>query len=98
MQKFFRRDDKVLDKLYKIGYFLCLVDQGQLNLPDLAFIIIIGKVIFAPTVDWASLATLAIAVLNAMHSRQTVASTDITNMTTQIQSLQSTVAQIKAAL
>jgi len=98
MQKFFRRDDKVLDKLYKIGYFLCVVDEGQLNLPDIAFLIILGKIIFATTVDWASLATLAIAVLNSMHSRQTVATTDITNMTTQIQNLQTTVAQIKGAL
>ena len=86
------------DTLYKIGYFLCLVDQGQLNLPDIAFLIILGKIIFATTVDWASLATLAIAVLNSMHSRQTVATTDITNMTNQIQSLQNTVTQIKAAL
>lgn len=88
----------MLDKLYKIGYFLCLVDQGQLNLPDIAFLIILGKIIFATTVDWASLATLAIAVLNSMHSRQTVATTDITNMTSQIQNLENTVTQIKAAL
>lgn len=88
----------MLDRLYKIGYFLCLVDQGQLNLPDIAFLIILGKIIFATTVDWASLATLAIAVLNSMHSRQTVATTDITNMTAQIQNLQNTVTQIKAAL
>ena len=88
----------MLDKIYKIGYFLCLVDEGQLNLPDIAFLIILGKIIFATTVDWASLATLAIAVLNSMHSRQTVATTDITNMTTQIQNLESTVTQIKAAL
>lgn len=88
----------MLDKLNKIGYFLCLVDGGQLNLPDIAFMIILGKIIFATSVDWASLATLAIAVLNSMHSRQTVATTDITNMTSQIQNLENTVTQIKAAL
>ncbi len=79
-------------------YFLCIVDSGQLNLPDIAFMIILGKIIFATNVDWASLATLAIAVLNSMHSRQTVATTDITNMTQQIQNLENTVTQVKAAL
>jgi hypothetical protein len=88
----------MVDKLNKILYFLCLVDSGQLNLPDIAFMIILGKIIAATTVDWASLATLAIAVLNAMHSRQTVATSDITNMTNQIQNLQNTVTQIKAAI
>lgn len=88
----------MLDKLYKIGYFCCLVDGGQLNLPDIAFLIILGKIIFATTVDWPSLATLCIAVLNSMHSRQTVATADITNMTSQIQNLENTVTQIKAAL
>lgn len=88
----------MLDKFYKIGYFLCLVQDQQLNLPDIAFMIILYKVIAASSVDWASLATLAIAVLNSMHSRQTVATTDITNMTAQIQNLENTVTQIKAAL
>lgn len=89
----------MLDKLRKVGYFLCLIDETpQLNLPDVAFIIILGKIIFATQVDWASLATLAIAVLNSMHSRQTVATADITNMTSQIQNLQNTVTQVKAAL
>lgn len=88
----------MLDKLNKILYFLCIVDSGQLNLPDIAFMIILGKIIFATTVDWASLATLAIAVLNSMHSRQTVATADITNMTQQIQNLENTVTQVKAAL
>lgn len=84
--------------MYKIGYFLCLVDDGQLNIPDIAFMILLGKIIFATQVDWASLATLAIAVLNSMHSRQTIATTDITNMTAQIKNLENTVQQIKAAL
>ena len=88
----------MLDFLYKIGYFLCLVDDGQLNIPDIAFMILLGKIIFATQVDWASLATLAIAVLNSMHSRQTIATTDITNMTAQIKNLENTVQQIKAAL
>lgn len=88
----------MLDKLNKLGYFLCLVQDGQLNLPDISFMIILGKIIFASNMDWTALATLAIAVLNAMHSRQTVATADITNMTSQIQNLQNTVTQIKAAL
>lgn len=88
----------MLDKLYKIGYFLCLVDEGQLNLPDIAFIVILCKVLFTPNVDWPSLVTLAIAVLNSMHSRQTVSTSDITNMTRRIQDLSHTVTQIKGQL
>lgn len=88
----------MLDRLYKIGYFLCIVQDGQLNLPDISFIIILGKIIFAPSVDWAALATLAIAVLNSMHSRQTVATSDITEMTNKIQNLQNTVSQLKVQL
>jgi hypothetical protein len=88
----------MLDFLYKIGYFLCLVDNGQLNLPDIAFIVILGKIIFATSVDWASLATLAIAVLNSMHSRQTVTTSDISTMTKQLQNLETTVGKLKAQI
>jgi hypothetical protein len=88
----------MLDRLNKIAVFLCLVQDGTLNLPDLAFMIIMGKILFATQLDWPSLATLAIAVLNSMHSRQTVQTSDITNMTNQIQNLENTVTQIKAAL
>ena len=88
----------MLDIFNKIAVFLCLVQDGALNLPDIAFIIIMCKIVFATQLDWPSLATLAIAVLNSMHSRQTVATTDITNMTSQIQNLENTVAQIKTAL
>jgi hypothetical protein len=88
----------MLDRINKILYFLCIVQDGQLNLADISFMIILGKIIAATTVDWASLATLAIAVLNSMHNRTAVTSPDITNMTTQIQNLETTVAQIKSAL
>jgi hypothetical protein len=88
----------MLDKLNKVAVFLCLVQDGQLNIPDVAFMIILGKILVAPQLDWPSLVTLAIAVLNSMHSRQIVATDDITNMTNQIQNLQNTVSQVKASL
>jgi len=88
----------MLDKLRKIGYFLCIIQGDQLNLPDCAFIIILGKVLFASNVDWTAMATLAIAVLNSMHSRQTVSTSDISDMTDKIQNLQNTITQIKNAL
>jgi len=88
----------MLDKLNKIAVFLCLVQDGQLNIPDVAFMIILGKILFATQVDWVSLCAFGATVLNAMHSRQTVTTTDITNMTSQIQNLENTVTQIKAAL
>jgi len=89
----------MVDIIRKIGYFLCIIDETpQLNLADVAFIIILGKIIVATTVDWASLATLAIAVLNQMHNRQTVTSPDIMNMTKQIENLQNTVTSLKAQL
>lgn len=85
--------------LRQIAYFLCIIDETpQLNLPDLAFMIILAKVIFASQVDWAAMVTLAIAVLNAMHNRQTVATQDITTMTSNLQNLKTTVDTLKARL
>jgi hypothetical protein len=88
----------MLNRIKQVLYFLCLIDGNQINIPDIAFLIILGKIILATNVDWPSLATLAIAVLNSCHSRQTVATQDISNMTTQIQNLETTVTQVKAAL
>lgn len=88
----------MLDKFYKIGYFLCLVDDGQLNLPDIAFIIILGKILVSPSVDWAALVTLAISVLNSMHNRQTVTTASIQDMTAKLQKVESIVDSLKAKI
>lgn len=83
----------------KALYFLCLIDDTPvLNLPDIAFIIILVKIILAQTIDWVSLCAFAATILNAMHSRGVVASSDITSMTSQLQNLENTVTELKSKL
>ena len=88
----------MLDRLRKIGYFLCLLQGDQINLPDLAFIIILGKILFSSNVDWSALCVFGATVLNSIHARQVVNSSDVSNMTTQLQNLENVVDQIKAKI
>lgn len=85
----------MLAKLRKICYFLRIVDEEpRLDLSDLAFMIILVKIITAVQVDWASMVTLAIAALNAMHNRQLDASANIS----QVQDMTSKIADIEQKL
>jgi hypothetical protein len=68
----------MLDKVRKVCYFLRIIDEEpRLDLSDLAFMIILGKIIYAHEVDWPSMVTLAIAALNSMHNRQLDAKANI---------------------
>lgn len=68
----------MLDKLRKVCYFLRIVDEEpRLDLSDLAFMIILVKIIIAVQVDWPSMVTLAIAALNSMHNKSLDAKANI---------------------
>jgi hypothetical protein len=89
----------VLDILRKIAYFLCITtDEPRLNLPDVAFIIILVKILMASSLDWQALVVFAVAILNSMHSRQTVATSDISEMTDKLTKLQTVVDTLKVKL
>jgi len=52
------------------GSFLHILDDdGRLNLSDLAFIIIMGKIVASPVLDFPSVITLATVILNKMQKR-----------------------------
>lgn len=71
----------------QIAYFLCFIDEEpRISLSNIAFIVILGKIIFAAQVDWTALVTLSLACLNLAHERQTTAAItpDITNLTNQL--------------
>lgn len=89
----------MLDKLRKICYFLRLVDEEpRLDLPDLAFMVILGKILFAHNLDWMAITTLAIAAMNSAHNRQVLASSDVQDMSDKLQNLENTVVQLKAKI
>lgn len=83
--------------LRKIAYFLCLIDETpQISLSNIAFLVILGKIIVAPSVDWTALITLSITCLNMMHDRQTsvTSNSDVQGLTTQLTDLQNKIAPI----
>ena len=58
--------------LRKIAYFLQLIDEEpRIILSNIAFLVILGKIIVAQQVDWTALITLSITCLNMCHERQT---------------------------
>lgn len=53
----------------KVVYFLHISDgHGQLDLEDMAFILIVGKVLFAPGIDYSALGALIAVIMSKMHS------------------------------
>lgn len=81
----------------KIAYFLCLIDQTpRIDLANIAFIIILVKIVFAQAVDWISLCAFAATILNSAHARSTVTNSAIKETTDKLQTLQTVVDTIKA--
>lgn len=82
--------------LRKIMYFLQLIDETpQISWSNVAFLVILGKVIVSPAVDWMALVTLGITCINVMHDRGTSVSTqDSVQLTGQLQDLQNKISPI----
>lgn len=61
-------------RLFPVLAFFRLLDaEGQLSLTNIAFMVILGKIATAPTLDWASLAALLVAIGNYSFTRYTKA-------------------------
>jgi len=83
--------------LRKIAFFLCLIDETpQISLSNIAFLVIIGKIIVAPSVDWFSIVTLGITCINVMHDRQVNINSlpDVQTVTGQLTDLQTKISPI----
>lgn len=84
--------------LRKIGSFLHILDEDdRLNLSDIAFMIIMAKIIASPTLDFPSVVTLAITILNKMQKRHVENMDDseqVKDMTKQISDLKDKVTSI----
>lgn len=53
----------------RVALFLHITDStGQLDLIDLSFIGVVGKILMAPTVDWQSATSLVGLILAKMHT------------------------------
>lgn len=82
--------------LKKIAYFLCLIDETpQISLSNIAFLVILGKIIVAPQVDWTALVTLSITCLNLMHDRQsTTTNPDVQQLTSKLQGIEDKISPV----
>jgi len=62
------------DKFFKACYFLHITDgYGQLDITDLSFMLMVGKVMLAPGIDWAAICTLIPLIMQQMHSEHLAA-------------------------
>jgi hypothetical protein len=60
--------------IYKAAYWFHITDgQGQLDLTDLSFMLVVGKVMFAPGIDYQSVCALIGVILAQMHQNQLAA-------------------------
>lgn len=56
----------------KTMYFLHIYDgAGQLDLEDIAFMLIVGKLVLAPGIDFAAVCSLIPVIAAQMHVRST---------------------------
>lgn len=87
--------------LRRIFYFLQIIDEEpRISLSNIAFLVILGKILVAQNVDWTALVTLSITCLNLMHDRQSNISTipSVQDLTTKLQNLENVVDQVKAKI
>lgn len=83
--------------IQKIAYFLHLIDDdSRLNLEDIAFCVILGKIAFSSNVDWAALVTLAVCCLNMMHKRHVDATLNTSTLQAAIQTEATSVQNLTA--
>jgi hypothetical protein len=79
----------------KIAVFLQLVDaSNRLDVTNLAFFIIMGKVVAAETLDWPAVITLATVCLNKIHKRYNYTAEDTASTTKEIKELKDQITPI----
>lgn len=56
------------DRLLRFFYFFHVTDgQGQLDIVDLSFMMMVGKVFLTKGIDWPSVVSLITVILSKMH-------------------------------
>lgn len=85
--------------LLKIGQFLQIVNEDGkgLNLTDIAFIAIIVKIMYASSIDFPAVVTLATVCIQKMHKRSAnivESSEDVKQMSDQISNLKDKVTEV----
>lgn len=57
--------------LYRLGDFFHIIDDNnQLDLTDISFMLVIGKIMYSPGIDWAAVCALVPVILQQMHQKQ----------------------------
>lgn len=57
------------DRLLRACYFLHITDGvGQLDIVDLSFMLVVGRLILAPNFDWPAVCTLIPIIAQQMHT------------------------------
>lgn len=75
------------DWLLRVVYFLHITDgKGQLDLTDLSFVLVIGKILLSPGIDWTAVCALVPVILQQMHQKQVESRVEIHSVTTTAQS------------
>lgn len=60
------------ERIKQISYFLHIYNgEGQLDLEDIAFMLIVGKLVLAPGIDFAAVCSLIPVIAAQMHVRST---------------------------
>lgn len=63
--------DKLKLLIMQISFFFHITDgSGQLDLTDLSFMLVVGKVMCAPGIDYQSVCALIGVILAQMHANQ----------------------------
>lgn len=83
----------------KISDFLHITDEdGRMNLTDVAFIVIMIKIMYSPTLDFPAVVTLATVCINKIHKRSQINLSDdseqVKDMAQQISNLKDQVTPI----
>lgn len=79
-------------------FFHIIDDDGRLDLSDLAFMIIMGKVVMAVQLDWPSVVTLGTVLANKIHKRHDRSLPDTDSGTADLDQVQQQAAQLQNAV
>jgi len=71
------------DFFLRTVYFFHITDgKGQLDLTDLSFMLVVGKIILTPGIDWTAVCALVPVILQQMHQKQVESRVEIHSITT----------------
>ena len=84
--------------IQKVAYFLRLIDDdNRINLADLAFVVLLVKITFSGSMDWASVVVLMTTCLNSAHQRH-IESKDNSEMESMIKEQAASIKDMQAKI